>query len=815
MIDKKPCWLFTRHLFLLTIIFLYIPINASTQVLEEIVVTAQKRVQNIQDVGIAVSALSGEQLSALGFIESTEIAAMTPGVHVSASSAGQTRQFTIRGVTQNDFSDHTEAPNAVYIDEGYLVAPQGQVFGLFDLERVEVLKGPQGTLFGRNATGGLAHFITRKPTRDSSGFADVTYGSYDQVRFEGAVGGPLGDTLAGRLSLLYNRHDEIMDNHFPLYQAIDPLSGLPLAGSRAGADDVGNDDQWAIRGQLLWDINEDTEFLLSGFYSRQDVSTAPYQSVGTTAVVVPVGPGQNLHVDSIFSRNDPRNCEAIDANTGACVPLAFVDGEIPGVNEDGIRPRPGGDLYGYIDPDGEDFDTSMDHALDDFNEYEVRGATGKLSWESAGFTLTSVSHYMNFKKLQTLDAEAAPVPQFIFMADSEHDSFSQELRLHGESDRLRWVAGAYFLYIDTQFETGLAFPPASPFTTIFFGGLPIESDVLVDLQTESYSLFGQVDYDITDKLTLVAGLRIVQEEKEYDYENQLFLNTDDALLETGGAPLPFGLEYPAFSGDTSQTLWTGKLQLEFRPTEDLLFYGGVNRGVKAGSFNAKLNELATAPLPTEEIPYDEEVLLAYEVGFKSTLFNGTTRFNGSFYYYDYDDYQAFVFQLSSGVIRNANATYKGMELELVTNPVDNLDLFMSVSLLDAEVKDLEVAPGIFHDVEPSFTPSVQLAGLARYEWPGQLFNGTLAIQLDANYASSAFHNIRNFQSHKMPDYVVGNARISWLSGDRRWEGSFFVRNFTDSRYKITGFELATACGCTEEGYGMPRWFGGRLRYNWN
>ena len=149
----------------MTIIFLYIPINASTQILEEIVVTAQKRVQNIQDVGIAVSALSGEQLSALGFIESTEIAAMTPGVHVSASSAGQTRQFSIRGVTQNDYSDHTEAPNAVYVDEGYLVAPQGQVFALFDLERVEVLKGPQGTLFGRNATGGLAHFITRKPTR--------------------------------------------------------------------------------------------------------------------------------------------------------------------------------------------------------------------------------------------------------------------------------------------------------------------------------------------------------------------------------------------------------------------------------------------------------------------------------------------------------------------------------------------------------------------------------------------------------------------------------------------------------------------------
>lgn len=313
---------------------------------------------------------------------------------------------------------------------------------------------------------------------------------------------------------------------------------------------------------------------------------------------------------------------------------------------------------------------------------------------------------------------------------------------------------------------------------------------------------------------MVAGLRVVQEEKEYRYENQLFLNNDDSYLETNQTPLAFGLEYPAFTGDTSQTMWTGKLQLEYRPFDNFLIYGGVNRGVKAGSFNAKLNELATAPLSAAEIPYDEEILLAYEVGFKSTFFEGTTRLNGNFYYYDYDDYQAFVFQLSSGVIRNADARYKGIELELFSNPVDNLSLMLSASLLDAEVKGVEVAPGIFRDVEPSFTPSVQLAGMLRYQWPEIFFNGTTAIQLDTNYASNAFHNIRNFQSHKMPAYVVGNAKITWLSQDERWGASFFVKNLADARYKITGFELSTACGCTEEGYGMPRWFGGEIRYNW-
>ena len=179
----------------LAIICSWVILPAYSQVLEEVIVTAQKRQQESQDVGIAISAFTGEQLRALGVEKSFDAAAFSPGVHISGNLAGQNTQFTIRGVTQNDFNDIVEAPNAAYLDEGYLAIAQAQTFAVYDIERVEILKGPQGTLFGRNATGGLIHYISRKPDfEETSGYLDATYGLFDsnsdatQVKTRGRAG---------------------------------------------------------------------------------------------------------------------------------------------------------------------------------------------------------------------------------------------------------------------------------------------------------------------------------------------------------------------------------------------------------------------------------------------------------------------------------------------------------------------------------------------------------------------------------------------------------------------------------------------------
>ena len=188
-------------------------VASAAQTIEEIIVTAQKREQLAQDVGISISAFSAEQIRTLNFSNSEDVARHTPGLQ-STSFAGDptVMLFAIRGVGQNDFADHHEGPTAIYVDGAYVSALGALGFHMFDLERVEVLRGPQGTLFGRNATGGLVQYISAKPSDEFEGFVDLTLGEYDQRRFEGAVSGPLSDNVRVRLSVASNKHDGWLEN---------------------------------------------------------------------------------------------------------------------------------------------------------------------------------------------------------------------------------------------------------------------------------------------------------------------------------------------------------------------------------------------------------------------------------------------------------------------------------------------------------------------------------------------------------------------------------------------------------------------------
>ncbi len=235
------------------ILMLSIGVSGYTEdlILEEIIVIAQKREENVQDVGIAITVFTGQQLTKLGITKNVDIAGQTPGLIFSEGSEQLVTISNIRGVSQNDVGFHLEPPNAVYVDQAYVSVLSAANFQLFDTERVEVLKGPQGTLFGRNATGGLLHFISRAPDSEFGGYGDLQYGDNSQLRFEGAIGGALGDTTSARVSFLTDSYDGFAHN-----TTLDK--------------DFRGRDETAVRAQLQFDPNDDVSIRIIGFYGNQD-----------------------------------------------------------------------------------------------------------------------------------------------------------------------------------------------------------------------------------------------------------------------------------------------------------------------------------------------------------------------------------------------------------------------------------------------------------------------------------------------------------------------------------------------------------------
>lgn len=830
--------------------------RSGSLLLDNIYVTAQKREQDSQDVGIAITTFSGDQIEQLGFENSTEIANFSPGVSLSGSFAGQQRQFSIRGVTQNDFNDHVEAPNAVYIDEGYVAMQQGQIFATFDMDRVEILKGPQGTLFGRNATGGLIHYVTRQPTDEYEGFFDATYGAYNQVRMEGAFGGPITDRVRFRVAGLFNRYDGYLENHYPeeTYTTGDvPLNNPALPDPPGAGADLGGDETWALRAHFEADIGDNSNLLITPFYTETTASVGPYQNAAVIShfqylrdengdiVKDANGKEQVVHVNTTRLTGD----EPYAAYEALLVDdMTAYDLDVEGGfdTNPGFRPCAGCDVFAYKDPDGNGFITSSNYAFAKLNTYQTYGATARFKSEYDNVTFTSVSDLKHHEKFTGLDFESGPENQYNWFGSPDIDSFTQELRLNGETDRLRWVAGFYYLNIKAESITGLTALDNSIFkvaetepvlddnsqpvvdadgkpetrevtdadgNTVYIPD-PFELPRIADLSTDSYSLFGQAEYDFTDTLTLIAGLRLTKEIKDFEFEVR-------NVIITPGENNPFawelgtkkGVDYTVvaeYAGDTNETLITARAQLNWTPTSDLLVYASFNRGAKAGSFNA----FGSGGLPDDEVPYDAEVIYAYEAGIKSDVFDGLARINAAAYYYDYRDYQASRWTGLSNVITNNDAEILGFDLEIITSPVENLEILATLGYVDATVKDVEVYTGTLRDVRPTFAPEWTAAGLARYTIP-EVAGGDLAIQGAISYQSGIYHNLNNFDANRFDGWKVVDFNVSWRDEDYGLVLDAFVKNAFDERYNIIGFDVSQSCGCNEEAQGKPRWWGVSVR----
>jgi Outer membrane receptor proteins, mostly Fe transport len=691
----------------------------------DIVVTAQKRAQNVQDVGITISAFSAETLENAGITDATQLTQLTPALNLSGSYGGQVLSFAIRGVTQQDFSAQAEGPVAVYLDDGYMALNNSAGVGLFDLDHVEVLKGPQGTLFGRNATGGLVNIITRKPSDVADGYVTLSYGSYNDARAEAAFGGPLADGIAFRVAGAVSSNNAYIKN-------LSPTGG-----------DLGGSHGYALRGHLSFDLSPDADLLVSGYASKSYTSWAPYYVFTSSSVV---------------------DANGVEQNTV----------EVPGPTGAGSPVTPGGSRR-----------VISNYAQDSGGTNSLRGATAKLTFDF-GPELTLLTDYKDAETRFLIDAEGA---SSLFNGDtrSRVRNFSQEARLFGRSDGWRWYAGAYYLHINAQVD-----PNRSPFPAL---------GVIVDdynkLVTDSYSLFGQVEIDLSPRVSLVTGARVTREVKDFQYRAQAF-STDlsaQPLADLGPARAP----YEAHQADW---LFNGKAQLEFRPQDGLLFYAGWSRGSKAGNFTSPYAGSTT--FPDSALSYKPETLNSYEIGGKADLFDRAVQLNGAVFAYDYKNYQSFQFVgLSSLVINRPAKTYGG-EASVVIRPTDNLTITGGGSYTDNNIKDVPVG-GVIKDRVAPFTSKWQALASISYSWP--MFGGTMTAHANGHYTGPFYFSVSNFSTTRVAGYTTVDMHLSWEDPRDLWKVSVFGTNIGQEKYRTVGFDLTGLCGCTQVGYGRPRWLG--------
>jgi iron complex outermembrane receptor protein len=729
---------------------LMLPVGAKAQVLEEIVVTAQKRVQSLSDVGISVSAFSGEQLRELNIRNGEELDGQIPGLVVTDYGGGTSTQFTIRGSAQLDFSDHQEAPVAVYQDDVYTSYLGGVGFAFFDLERVEVLRGPQGTLFGRNATGGLVHVISARPTGEPEGYVELSYGDFNDLRLEGAVSGALNDRISGRISALYTENDGFQENRI--------------------GDDLNNVENKSVRGQLLFEPDDEISFLLTGKYSTDDTNGQGYAiSPGLTDL----GGLPDLPGDGLVKRGTPAQHDAFcSAFFGQPFPL------LPGAT----------DCFGYTEPDNDPHTVSADEI--GFLKRDHLSVSGTLDWSlSDSLRLVSITNWQDFEKRYREDVDATPESLFIFTQGMDSNQWSQEIRLHGEYDRWIWVGGVYYLAIDSDFQT----------TTDILNCCLVLFDNSYTIDTESYAAFGQTEFAISERLSLIAGYRWTEDKKDIDAVptcmnaapgDVLGLPADPCTLFFDGTAQ---IGPPLISG-RSESDWSGVLEIDWRPNDDWLVYAKYSRGNKAGGYNAGATFLFDAATAFD---FDGEVLHSYETGFKGVLFDGMARLNGSVFYYDYEDFQSFASQGPNLIVFNTDAENTGFEIELITNPAAGWEFLFGVSVQSAEQKDVEFAGDVRDRPMPN-APDLALNGLGRYEW--SMFGGMMATQLDFNYVDERSLNGIDHPALVGDSYWLGNARLGYTTGDERWNFAVWVKNFTDEDYVATAFDITTFTGAPLDGH---------------
>jgi outer membrane receptor protein involved in Fe transport len=747
--------------------------------LEEIVVTANKKSESANDVGISISALGGDQIKEQKLTSLEDIAAVVPGLVFSPSTTN-TPIFTLRGIGFNESSLGVYPSTSLYIDEAPLPFPAMAAHTAFDLERAEVLKGPQGTLFGQNSTGGAVNFIAAKPSHEFSAGGDVSYSRFNKVEVNGFVTGGLTEELAARLAITSVKSDDWQK-------------------SISRGDENGAEEYTAARLLLDFEPSDSVRINvnLNGWTDKSDPQAQQLAGIRPT---IPAAASPEL----INAQFVPKNARDADWSVASAAR--------PGTVEEfrGAKPSADREFYQGIVR----FDVELSDSL----------------------TLTSLTTYSDFEQDVVTDGDGTALVTFdLESIEGAVESFNTELRLAGEAERFNWIVGVNYDQTETKEDQVLrywdnsnynatqgaiaAFYPAepeyngAPAPGINYSGVDLEQDI------DSWAVFGNMDIDLAETVTLKLGARYTETTVDAgicSYSTilggvpqlfNIFGGVVGAPGEIGALPDCYSLNDSGLPGDRLEdeldednVAW--RIGVDVDVTDDILMYFNISQGYKTGSFPA----LAASRFDGLT-PATQESNLAYEAGIKALLLDNTLQVNAAIFRYDYQDKQVRgkVFDMTFGtldkLINVPKSEILGAEFDVTYQITDSLTLTAQATYLDSEIKNYDGFNiiGVDEDFSgdrlpftPEITYSLGLDYRVLLNRGGELFFGANVRGQSDSDAAIAGDRISfpdtpensSFQKYpfEMDGYALLDLRAGYVSEDEKWKVMLWGKNVTDEYY---------------------------------
>ncbi|MCW2392688.1 iron complex outermembrane receptor protein [Sphingobium sp. B1D7B] len=789
---------------------------------ETIMVTAQFREQNLQDTPLAITAVSGAMLEARSQTSIADVANQAPSVTLKPQGAsyGSSLVGNIRGVGQQDFSAALEPGVGLYVDDVYYATLTGSILDLLDLDRVEILRGPQGTLAGKNSIGGAVKLYSRRPTGSNTGYVAATYGSRNRIDLRGSADFKLTDTISARIAGVSKKQDGYIKrldfgclfpaggpttvvNNAGATVPINPAGGIPrmTASDNCELGREGGVGYTAARGQLRFQPSSDLDINIAVDYTNEDRVNAGNVLLDRSIAGVRRSPN--------FTDRLPGNPRgATDINPfGGVIPYdaRFVCGNYCNyATYIGAPDSSTGPQGAFANTGGVRAGTYYDGRL----TYEGWGISGQIEYDlSDDLQLVSITAYRAYHSKWDADDDLSPLAHQNNTSKLRYWQFTQELRLNGSffEDALQYTVGGFYM---KQFSSILAGSDIR-YTTdpAFFNNDPTDAN--------TKAAFLHLAWKPVDRLTLSAGLRYTDEYKRYEFGRRL----------PDGSPLPAGSAVGALDGRVGiydgpiSTNFDYRLNAQYEITPDISIYGQVATGIKGGGINPRPFNFA------QVLPFGPEKQTTYELGFKSDLFDRRVRLNAAFFFSKYSDIQlslsnciaivgATLGSPCNLITNSGDADVKGFEVEASVRPVEGMMIDGAVSFVDFGYTSFRTfgtatvgGPGNpagpqFGDY-PLYTPRWKWSIGAQYEIDlGDA--GSLTPRIDTSFQDEIYFGV-NLPTSLIDSYVVSNARLTWSNADGDLDVSAEVTNLFDKYYLLTGFDRSSgAAGFSIAQPGRPR-----------